>query len=192
MNPGFSWSKIKKRDLLLLPNLLTLLRGFLLPFIFYFFLKNTTSDFIIALILIGIAYFLDIFDGYFARKLHQESELGKILDPLVDKLAIGSITIYVVIFKEFPLFALVLILTKDLLTVLAGWYLLKMRKMVPQPNRWGKYTVSLWCMVLFLYLIELSFWKELLLWIGVGMTLITAYTYLRIFLKIYFPQKSNS
>lgn len=176
--------KIKKSDLLLLPNLLTLLRVFLLPFIFYFLLKDTRSDFIIALILMGVAYFSDIIDGWVARKLHQESDLGKILDPLVDKLAIGAIAIYTVIYKEFPLWVLVLILTKDILTLLGGWYLLKRRKVVPQPNKWGKYTVFLWGVVLFFYLIELSFWKELLLWVGVGMILVTLFTYFTRFIAL--------
>jgi len=192
VNREFSWSRIKKRDLLLIPNLITLLRVFLLPFIFYFLLKNTTIDFLIALFLLGIAYFSDIFDGWVARKLHQESELGKILDPLVDKLAVGSVAVYTVIYKEFPLWALVLMLVKDVLIVLGGWYLLKKRKIVPQPNKWGKYTVSLWGVVLFFYLIELSFWKELLLWIGVGMILITFYTYFRTFLANYLLKRSES
>jgi len=184
--------KIKKSDFLLVPNLLTFLRLFLLPFIFYLLLRNNTSDFIIAMILLGIAYFSDIFDGWLARKLRQESELGKILDPLVDKLAVGSVAIYTVIYKGFPLWALVLVLAKDILIVLGGWYLLKIRKIVPQPNKWGKYTVSLWGIVLFFYLIELSFWKEFLLWIGVGMIFITFFTYLKTFLNSYLPQKSDS
>ena len=192
MDSEFSWSKIRLRDFLLLPNLITLLRLFLLPFMCYFLLKDTTSDFIIAMVLLGIAYFSDLLDGYFARRLHQESDLGKILDPLVDKVAIGAVAIYTLIYRGFPLWALILVLAKDILIVLGGWYLVKKRKIVPQPNRWGKYTVSIWGVVLFLYLIGLSFWRELLLWIGVGMTLITVYTYLRIFLKNYFPQKSNS
>lgn len=192
MDSEFSWSEIRLRDFFLLPNLITLLRLFLLPFMFYFLLKDTTSDFIIAMVLLGIAYFSDLLDGYFARRLHQESDLGKILDPLVDKLAIGAIAIYVVIFKEFPLWALVLILTKDILIVLGGWYLLIKRKIMPQPNKWGKYTVSLWGVVLIFYLIELSWWKEFLLWIGVGMILITLFTYLKTFLNSCFTRNSDS
>jgi cardiolipin synthase len=192
VNHGFSWSKIKTKDLLLVPNLITLLRLFLLPFIFYFLLKNTRSDFIIALLLLGIAYFSDMFDGWVARKLHQESDLGKILDPVVDKLAVGAVAIYTVVFKGFPLWVLVLILAKDILILLGGWYLLRKRKVVPQPSKWGKYTVSLWGVVLFLYLIELSFWKELLLWIGVGMILITFFTYLKKFLNGYLSKNSFS
>ncbi len=177
---------IRTKDLLLVPNLITLLRLFLLPFIFYFLLKNTASDFIVALILIVIAYFSDMIDGWIARKLNQESDLGKILDPLVDKLAIGTVAIYTVIYKGFPLWALVLILTKDILIISGGWYLLRKREIVPQPNKWGKYTVGLWGVILFLYLIELSFWKELLLWVGVVMILITFISYFRTFLNNHF------
>ena len=190
MDGDFIWSRIKTKDILLVPNLITLLRLFLLPFIFFFLLKNTPSDFRIAVVLMGIAYFSDIFDGYFARKLNQESELGRILDPLVDKLAVGSVALYTVIYRGFPLWALILLITKDVLIVIGGWYLLRKRKIVPQPNRWGKYTVSLWGVVLFLYLVELSFWRELLLWLGVLMISITLFTYFRKFLTDYSSKAS--
>ena len=182
--------KIKAKDFILLPNLITLLRLFLLPFVFYFFLKDTSSAFIIALILISLVYFSDMIDGWVARKLNQESDLGKILDPLVDKLAIGAVTIYTVIYKGFPLWALILILSKDILILLGGWYLLRKKKVVPQPNKWGKYTVALWGVILFFYLIELSFWKELLLWVGVVMILISFFSYFKIFLSINNIEKS--
>jgi cardiolipin synthase len=191
VNGGFSWTKIKAGDLLLIPNLITLVRLLSLPFILYFLLKNTTSDFIIALILMGIAYFSDMIDGWVARKLNQESDLGKILDPLVDKLAIGAVAIYTVIYKGFPLWALVLILSKDILILLGGWYLLRKKKVVPQPNKWGKYTVALWGVILFLYLIELSFWKGLLLWVGVVMILITFVSYFKMFLSGPHIEKSG-
>ena len=183
--------KIKTKDLLLLPNIITLLRLLLLPFIFYFLLKNTTSCFIVALILIVVAYFSDMIDGWVARKLNQESDLGKILDPLVDKLAIGTVAIYTVIYKGFPLWALVLVLSKDILILLGGWFLLSKRKIVPQPNKWGKYTVALWGVILFLYLLELSVWKELLLWVGAVMILITFISYLKIFLSGFHKEKSR-
>lgn len=187
MDGEFNRSKIKTGDLLLLPNLITLLRFFLLPFILYFLLKNTTSGLIIALILMGIAYFSDMIDGWVARKLHQESDLGKILDPLVDKLAVGAVALYTVIYKGFPLWALILVIAKDVLIVIGGWHLLRKRKIVPQPNRWGKYTVALWGVVLFFYLVELSFWKEFLLWVGVAMVAITLFSYLKRFLTDYRP-----
>lgn len=125
-------------------------------------------------------------DGWVARKFNQESDLGKILDPVVDKLAIGSIAVYAVIYKGFPLWALILILSKDILILLGGWYLLSKRQVVPQPNKWGKYTVASWGVILFLYLIELSFWKELLLWVGVVMILISFICYFKTFLNNYF------
>jgi phosphatidylglycerophosphate synthase len=93
------------------------------------------------------------------------------------------VAIYTVIYKGFPLWGLVLILSKDILILLGGWYLLNKRRIVPQPNKWGKYTVALWGVILFLYLIELSFWKGLLLWAGVVMIIITFVSYFKMFLN---------
>lgn len=174
--------QIKKTDLLLLPNLLTLFRLFLLPFAFYFLLKKTNSGLVIAIILLGIAYFSDIFDGYLARKLNQISDLGRILDPTVDKIIIASLAIYLTVHHSFPLWVLILLLIEYSAISIGGIILIKKKKMVPTPTLFGKYTTSILGIALFFYLINLTFWKEVFLWIGVGMILITLFTYVRMFI----------
>ena len=174
--------QIKKSDLLLLPNLLTLFRLFLLPFAFHFILKKTNSGLIIAIILLGIAYFSDIFDGYLARKLNQISDLGQILDPTVDKIIIASLAIYLTVHHGLPIWVLVLVLAEYLAIILGGVILIKRKKEVPTPKLFGKYTASILGIVLFFYLIDLVFWKQVFLWIGVVMILITLFTYVRMFI----------
>jgi cardiolipin synthase (CMP-forming) len=174
--------QIKKSDFLLLPNLLTLFRLFLLPFAFYFLLRKTNSGLIVAIILLGVAYFSDMLDGYLARKLNQISDLGKILDPTVDKIIIALLAIYLTVHHGFPMWVLVLILAEYLAITLGAVILIKKQKEVPTPKLFGKYAVSILGIVLFFYLINLTFWKEVFLWIGAGMILITSFTYMRMFI----------
>ena len=74
-----------------LPNIITLIRLAIIPFYTYFLLTN---DLFIAAILYGVAAISDILDGYLARRLNQTSNLGKIIDPLADKIIVIISLIY--------------------------------------------------------------------------------------------------
>ncbi|MCK4912733.1 MAG: CDP-diacylglycerol--glycerol-3-phosphate 3-phosphatidyltransferase [Candidatus Omnitrophica bacterium] len=71
-----------------LPNKLTILRIILSFVCIGFILQDNLSSLIIALILFGLASLTDFFDGYIARKRNLISDLGKILDPIADKILI--------------------------------------------------------------------------------------------------------
>ena len=73
--------------LITFPTVLTIGRLLLVPFIAYSMLQRA---WLIALLLFSIAAITDILDGYFARKWHQETQLGACLDPVVDKVLVIS------------------------------------------------------------------------------------------------------
>lgn len=74
-----------------LPNRLTILRIFLIPIIVYLIYLNTNTTNLIALICFIIAGLSDFFDGYLARRFELESNFGRFLDPIADKILIVSI-----------------------------------------------------------------------------------------------------
>lgn len=78
------------------PNLLSVLRIIMIPFFAYYFMQK---ELLIAVIILVLSGLTDFFDGKIARKFNQISTLGKILDPLADKLT--QITIAVVFFITF-------------------------------------------------------------------------------------------
>ena len=79
-----------------IPNLLSFIRIILIPFFGYYLLHDKL---LIAAIIIAVSGLTDLFDGKIARRFNQVSNLGKILDPIADKLTI--ITIAIILFIKF-------------------------------------------------------------------------------------------
>lgn len=87
-----------------LPNCLTLLRIIVIPILISsFFLEGVLSNWIAASLFI-FASVTDFFDGYFARLLKAQSNLGKVLDPIADKLLVSTAIIMLVHFGNNDLF----------------------------------------------------------------------------------------
>lgn len=76
-----------KKNVVTIPNLLSLMRLVLIPFICYEYFK--LHDYIATAILVVVSAVTDIADGIIARKFAMVSDLGKMLDPLADKLTEG-------------------------------------------------------------------------------------------------------
>ena len=172
--------EIKITDLFLIPNLLTILRLLTYPVIFYFLKKE---ELIPAVIFMGLTVTTDLLDGFLARTLNQVSDLGKILDPFVDKLGIGIFIVYVTLYRGFPVWACILVIVKETLMLLAGLFVIRKRKIVPVSAFWGKLNALVWGGVVLLYILELNSIKKIFLGIGVAVLLMTALSYGRMFIK---------
>ena len=72
-----------KKDIITIPNLLSLLRLGLIPFYTSLYLHGNIP---LASILLAISCMTDLLDGFIARRFHMISDLGKFLDPLADKI----------------------------------------------------------------------------------------------------------
>jgi CDP-diacylglycerol--glycerol-3-phosphate 3-phosphatidyltransferase len=90
-----------------------------------------------------LAIATDYLDGYFARKLNQVSELGKILDPLADKIIITAVVIAMISVGKLSIYLAGGIILRDLLILIGGLYTKKMLGYVIPSNQIGKWTVTL-------------------------------------------------
>ena len=121
------------------PNMLTITRLILIPFIvFYIF----TGSYILAFILFTISGMTDIADGCIARKFNLVSNVGKLLDPLADKLTqiatLTSLTIKSII----PVWILLIVVIKEFIMIVGASFLYG--KDVVVYSRWyGKLATSL-------------------------------------------------
>jgi CDP-diacylglycerol--serine O-phosphatidyltransferase len=97
-----------------IPNLVTAIRVILVPFFIYLVLQPSQKSHLIAFALFVLASLTDLVDGYLARRLHQETEFGKFLDPLADKcLALGAFITFIFLSEQVELWMVLCILGRD-------------------------------------------------------------------------------
>ena len=115
-----------------IPNVLTTGRIIIIPF---FVWKMMEGDFFVAGLLLLVSGFTDLLDGLLARSFHWISDLGKVLDPIADKMTQGalSITMLIKLREYWPFFAIFLF--KDFMMLLLGGYLIK-NKVHLEGARW--------------------------------------------------------
>lgn len=120
-----------------IPNILSLLR---LPILAPTVWALVTYRNLLAFILFLISSFTDALDGWIARRFHQRSEWGKILDPLADKITLNVLAMIMAFQGRIPLFLALVVLVRDAAIVGGGLVLLTSRTFVPQSSWPGKIT----------------------------------------------------
>lgn len=132
-----------------LPNILTLFRIFLVPFVVvvlltkfkferWFFLKRE----MLAVVLMVLASITDILDGYLARKKKQVTTLGMLLDPIADKLLIVSVLISLVELRLVPAWVVVIIVGREF-SVTGLRMVAALKDVVIPAGQLGKWKMSL-------------------------------------------------
>ncbi len=116
-------TQLSSRRVLTVPNAISFARILLIPVFVLLLLHHGTEA--AGLILLGAVVSTDWVDGQVARRTGQVTELGKILDPVADRLAIAAALIALVARDAFPLWAALLILVRDFAILMAGLFLLR-------------------------------------------------------------------
>jgi len=167
-----------------LPNLLSLSRVALTPVVGYFLAKGDDRSTLICVALLAVAGITDGLDGYFARRMGMVSNLGKMLDPLADKLMAAVLVVLLILFREFPVWLAVVIVGRDVLIVLAGSLLLRGKKLVLPSNLTGKYAFAAIVVLLASYVVRFEFGIVTTTWITVSLVTLSTFFYGRVFLHV--------
>jgi cardiolipin synthase len=128
------------------PNVISFVRILLTPvFVLLIVDQDTTTA---GLILFGFVVATDWVDGVVARRTGQVSDLGKVLDPVADRVAIAAGLIALVIRGAFPAWAAVAILARDIAVLVGGAIALARRHVRVEVRFIGKLaTFSLMCAI---------------------------------------------
>jgi cardiolipin synthase (CMP-forming) len=143
------------RRLLTVPNVLSAARIALIPVFVILLLDGDTrvAGFVLLLVVVST----DWVDGAVARRTGQVTELGKVLDPVADRLALAAALITFLAVDAIPLWAALLVLVRDALILVAG-AVLGARGIRIAVRPMGKYaTFTLWWGIGFIAWSNLSF-----------------------------------
>ena len=126
------------RALISIPNLLTLARLFLAPFVFVAIVRG---EHVQALALFGLAALTDGLDGMVARHFGQNTPLGAYLDPIADKFLLSGVYLSLAVAGSIPSWLVAIIFGRDLLLLVSsGIALLFTTFRQFRPTVWGKAT----------------------------------------------------
>jgi len=173
---------------LTIPNILSLFRILLIiPIAYYFWYDNLKN--VIILILIGII--TDYLDGFIARQFNQITEWGKILDPLADKLAIGTMLIVLYLKHQVPLWLVIVVIGRDFAILSTGLFLAKKYRLLPPSNFIGKFTANVLTLMVISYIFNIEIFEIIFTLLGVLCVILSSSSYLGNFLKIQKIRKKS-
>jgi len=142
------------------PNFLSLLRILIIPVLVYLLSYPDPSSGLLAASLFLLASLTDFFDGYLARRNRSVSDLGKILDPLADKLMVASALIMLTAIDRepnVPPWLVVLILSREMaVTVICGIAIVA--GLVMQAETLGKYKFILQAFAVVGLTVHYNYW----------------------------------
>ncbi len=122
-----------------IPNALTLFRFILIGvFPYLYFMEGQVNNKVWAFAVFLLAGVTDVLDGFIARRCNLITKWGKLMDPLADKLMLITVLVCLFIDKVIPLWAILIIVLKELLMILGAAFLYRQRKVVVQANFYGK------------------------------------------------------
>lgn len=155
-----------------IPNLLSIIRIVLVyPILYNIFLGN----FIVSIIYFVIASVTDALDGFLARKMDWQTQLGKILDPVADKLLLSG-TIFILWLNEYiPFYIFIIFISRDIAILIgAAIKMTLIESATPLPNFLGKFTTILQIVyIAFIYLKEIMNFEFSLISLDVFIVFIT-------------------
>ena len=175
-----------------IPNILTILRFFIIPFIIYYLIGD---NYIAAFILLTLSGLTDVLDGAIARKFNFITNFGKLIDPLADKVTQLSLLCTLVFKGIIPLWILVIVLLKEAFMVCGASFLYG-RDLVVSSKWYGKVATVLFYLAIAVSLLirqfKLDFTFDITLYyLALFMTLFSLVMYFREFyIKGYFKKEN--
>lgn len=128
--------KITKKEIFTVPNLLSFLRLTLIPFIVWIYVVR--QNYTLTVILVIISGITDIIDGFIARTFNMVSNVGKVLDPVADKLTQVSLMFCLTV--RYPLLwvPIIIFIIKESFMLIFGYITLELTDKINSARWYGK------------------------------------------------------
>ncbi|MGN0313759.1 MAG: CDP-alcohol phosphatidyltransferase family protein [Fusicatenibacter sp.] len=132
---------MQKKDFLTIPNFMSLFRILLIPLIVWLYCDR--QNHIAAVGMIALSALTDILDGKVARRFNMISDVGKVLDPVADKLTQAALIICLVAKYKWTLGLIILFIVREAIMGLLGYIALTETQSVNGAKWYGKATTAL-------------------------------------------------
>ena len=170
-----------------IPNLLSIIRIILVPFIVLCFLKDKL---LLSLVLLALSALSDVADGKIARKYNQITDLGKILDPIADKLSLLTLLGLFVADGQISSWILGVVLLKEA-ALIVGSVVAFRRGIIVYALPIGKITTVAFILSMVCRFVNLRDTADVLLGVSVALSLIALIWYTVVMLKKLRNQESK-
>ena len=180
--------KITKKEVFTIPNIMSYFRILMIPLFCWLYLTaETTSDYIWAGVVVAVSSITDLFDGMIARKFNQVTDLGKILDPVADKLSHAALAICLAVRHPLMWALIALMAVKEGYMAVMGIKYLKKGTMLNGALWWGKICTAMLfvgLLVLFLFPNLSTVWVNTIIIVLMAVMLITFILYIKEYSRI--------
>ena len=169
--------------ILTISNFITFLRMFSgIPLILFLERMNISNEyFYYSIYVVLFIVISDVLDGYIARKTNTVSSLGKILDPVADKICLMCVLVYLIDIYHIPfLIFFILLSIRDVVLISYTVYLILYRNIVTQANNWGKFFIFVTMLMIVFHLYNLnSFIATILYMASISLLIISMVVYVK-------------
>lgn len=172
-----------RREVLLIPNLISLSRIILVIPITIFYKNPSDFAYNTVLVLLVISYLTDFADGYLARRLNAESNLGLLLDPLADKIWTFTMVVLLHLYREMPAWLMLSIILRDLYILTMNWLCYRRCGTIMQSDSLGRLYMVLLGLIVIFYTIKIPD-IQLAAYALLGLALATLISYHRNFNRL--------
>ena len=171
----------KSSDIFLIPNLITILRLVLIvPLVMSYYFDYMTYLYV----LLGVVILTDFLDGFLARRLNQISDLGKLLDPIADGLALFTFSVVLYFEDRIDLWFCIFYFCRQFLLLILSTIFLPNADSVYGSNIVGKWGVGFLTLGLGIYAINIQSlfsFVPFLIYIATALLFFSLLDYLRVF-----------
>jgi cardiolipin synthase len=182
-------TKFSKKDLWKIPNILCYIRFLLIPVFVVLYIKaQAPREYLRAAAVVLVSGLTDFLDGFIARRFDMITELGKIIDPLADKLTQASLIFVLIVKIRWMFLLMILFVVMQMFLLTAGLIMLKRGTKLSGAKWFGKVSTTVFYAVM-LVLVSIPTLKStianILMLVCGGFLLLSFLMYIREYVYLY-------
>lgn len=182
-------SKFSRKDLWSIPNILCYIRILLIPvFIILYIKAEAPKQYLQAAAVVLLSGMTDFLDGFIARTFHMVTDLGKLIDPMADKLTQASLIFVLVVKLKWMFLLMILFVIMQLFLLVAGLIMLKKGIKLSGSKWFGKVSTAVFYAVMLVLIsvpaLNITITNLLMLVCG-GFLLLSLLLYIKEYMDMY-------